>query len=394
MSDNWASHSQLTQYRHCPQAWQYNQIRRLTALDRDDVKVEMHFGAWWHLLLAVDSLERGRKKGSLQQLPQRLSAVDDGPVIDGKTLEIVEVDMVIVLAADWWAKQPAEHHEEWINRIGEPLPTRLANLYRSWYERWENDIETEAPLAVEVSWTRELPPMPGPDGYTNPDTELLGYVDEVYFDEKRGMVVVRDHKTAKGLPTQSTVDDMMDSQLQLYAWGASPTITGWGYGKIQATAYDRARMVAPRPPQLTLSGRLTYRDGKPMIGGTDLHTYLQWCREGVEYPGVKKDGTGAGVYLPEEAIVEQLSTPASQSIWFQRTLTPLNGNLIKAHLRAAVDSAHDIILTRARVEVAGEAARNLSNGCRWCDYVSLCRAEMVGGPDGDYVLADHNLRQR
>jgi len=250
-------------------------------------------------------------------------------------------------------------------------------------------------------WKRKLPSLR--DGQ-DPVVDLLGYVDEVYLDTRRHVVVVRDNKSGKQLSTQTTADDMLDSQLQFYAWGASPEVSSWGLGKIQATAYDRVRSVKPSPPQLTMGGRLAMRGGEPSIGQCDLHTYLQWAngptsnkegtevRDGQWYPGTR--GHEPGWYLPEQSVIEKLSSPATKSVWFQRTLTPLNTNIIRSHLRAAVDSAVDLASTRARAAGTREAARNMGKECRWCDYNKLCRAEMVGGAEGEYDLIDLNLRVR
>jgi hypothetical protein len=281
--------------------------------------------------------------------------------------------------------------ETWADRIGEACPDRLAAMYERWHHQWwHSDIKHERPLAVELGWGRDLPAMR--DGEV-PNTRLVGYVDEVYLDARRNLIVVRDHKAHKSLSTQTTADDMMDSQLQFYAWGASPEITSWGLGKVAATGYDRIRTVKAKTPVVTQSGTLS-----KSITDFDLGTYIEWARgpegNGVPYPGRAKDGSGAGLYQIEPAIVEKLSTPASTSAWFQRTLTPLNSNLIKVHLRAAVDSAVDLAASRRRAKESGEAARNLTSNCRWCDFVKLCRAEMVGGPGGEYELADMYLRAR
>jgi len=225
----------------------------------------------------------------------------------------------------------------------------------------------------------------------------------VYLDRKRGLVVVRDTKTGHDLASQTAADDMMDSQLQLYAWGITPLVKDWDVGRVGAVGYDRVRSVAPRPPMLTKSGRLAVRGGEPSIGQCDLRTYLDWAKgedgAGVPFPGMKADGSAAGFYQAEDSVIEKLSSPAAASIWFQRTLTPLNVNLVRTHLRSAVDSALDLAASRARVERTGEAARNLTKSCRWCDFAALCRAEMIGGParDGDsaaYDLADFKLRRR
>jgi hypothetical protein len=385
----WASYSQLASHRKCPQAWFYGYERRLEKVDPEDIAVERDFGSWWHMLLAADSIDRGTKLGSLKWVPEELGSVDTAPRIKAKTAKPGEV---FALARDWWRGQTPLTQETWTARLGESLPERMDALYLRWYEQWwDSAIRYESPLAVELKWRRELPSLPGPNGDTHPNAILVGYVDEAYIDTTRHLTVVRDHKVSRGLGIQTVADDMMDSQLQFYAWGASPTVTSWGVGPIQATGYDRARMVKAKTPQVTQAGSLS-----KSITDFDVRTYVEWAKgpdgNGVPYPGRAKDGSGAGLYKAEPALIEQLSRPAATSGWFQRSTTPLNRNLIRAHLRAAVDSAADLALSRARVEVEHEAARNLTSGCKWCDYVKLCRAEMIGGPDGEYDLTDMNLR--
>lgn len=384
----WASYSQLVNHRKCPQAWMYGYERRLEKIDPEDVRVELEFGNWWHMLRAADSLKRG--KDSIKHRPRMLKSVDNGPTMPA---DMADPSGVLGLAENWWGQQTEYTWSVWAERIGEALPDRLEALDQRWRAQWAEELETEIPLAVEMSWGRDLPALRGAFGVVHPNTRLVGYVDEVFKDRRRNAVVVRDHKAHKQLGTMTTADDMMDSQLQFYAWGASPDISAWGLGKVQATAYDRVRMVKPKQPVVTQSGTLS-----KSVTDYDLATYVEWARgpdgQGVPFPGRSKDGSQAGLYLAEDGVIEKLARPATVSAWFQRTLTPLNSNLIKVHLRAAVDSAADLAQTRARAQVTGEAPRNLTSGCRWCDYVGLCRAEMVGGVSGDYELSDYKLRQR
>lgn len=390
----WASYSQLTTHRLCRQRWNYAHRRRLEHWDPNDPPVHRDFGSWWHALRAADSIERGRTLGTLKYAPETLSTIDDAMVLPGTT----SPHDVVVAANMWWATRPSDVQDLWVDQLGEPLPERLTNLYARWIDEYADDRAHEEPLAVEVRWQRDLPPVTRPEGVRTGYGTLVGYVDELYRDRKRGLIVVRDHKSSKALAPTTAADDMMDSQLQLYAWGMGPLVTEWGLGPIRAVAYDRARSVAPQPPKLTQSGRLAVRDGQPSVNGTNLQTYLQWAAgpdgEGVYFPGAKKDGSAGGYYTAEPNIVEKLSSPAARSIWFQRTLVPLNVNLIKAHLVAAVDSMLDIHETVARVERTGAASRSLTSACRFCDFVKLCRDEMVGGTDGAYDLSDYLLRER
>jgi hypothetical protein len=377
----YASHSSITTHRECPQRWFYRSVRGLRKIEGDDAAVERDFGSWAHAMWAADALERGRALGTLKWVPDELTTVDDGPTLKAST---ATVDEVLGLAVVWWAKQNDAVKSVWLERLGQDLPGRLEYVFARYVERWAAEREAEEPLAVELHWERRLPPVEQPGrGLVDPKAVLVGYVDKIYRDRRRGIIVVRDHKFHKKLGTQSTADDMMDSQLQLYAWGASPIVTAWGLGPIRATQFDRVRMIKPSQPAVTASGGLS-----KSTTDYDLHTYLTWARQGVTWgeegkffaSGPRKDLPKFGRYEVEEKEVERLSTPSAIAAWHQRTgPTPLNANIIKAHLRAAVDSALDMQNTYERARIEQAAARNLGSACRWCDFSELCRTEMFGG---------------
>lgn len=394
MSEHWTSYSGLTTHRHCPQRWHYAHVQKLERIpDPSDVPVEMEFGSWWHAIRAADAIERGIAKGSLRWKPEEIRTVNNGPTFSTEQENLVEA--LFEGAQRWWDTLGREVQDVWISRLGEPLADRLSYVDQRWRDRWVDDLAHEEPLAVEFKWTRELPTLPQPDGRrVDPETSLIGYIDEILFDAKRNVVVVKDHKTTGAqLGMQSVIDDMMDSQLQLYAWGASPEVTKWERGPVQAVAYDRVRTVKPKTPKLNQSGTLS-----KTVTDFDYHTYLAWAKGpdglGQPYPGLKKDGSGAGFYQPEQWLLDDLAGASVVGKWLRRTLTPINRNVVRAHLRAAVDSALDIQLTRERIELSQEAARNLGGGCKYCVFVDLCRAQMMGGPEGEYTLSDYKLRQR
>ena len=382
------NYSQINQHRKCPQKWHYSQLKTLRTIDTGQPSVALGFGSWWHALMAADSITRGLAAGTLLSMPDQVTTVDGGPVFT-PTEDGLPVEVVLAESANWWATLPNEAQEEWTKRLGTTLFAQLTNLYRRWLARWEAERANEQPVGVEVEWERDL--VAG-------GQVLRGTVDEVYWDIQRGILVARDHKTAKTFMDTSAVGDMMDSQLQIYAWGVSPLIEqlvngpdtrgalAASGGKIGATAYDRVRSPQPKTPELTISGTL-----KKSVTDYDLDTYADWCEDGVPYPGRGKTGEHAGVYLADPKIIEKLNAPVERAKWFQRSLTPLNANLIAEHLRAAWDTGQDMKRTRARVERSGAAPRNLSRDCSWCDYSALCRAQMIGGADGDYPLADYGL---
>lgn len=392
-----AHYSSLTMHRKCPQAWYYRYTLGLKQPDQT-VAPERDFGSWWSAIRAAEALERGRQFGSLKQEPRTIQPIDGGPKFDMKTLVVQDV-MEAALA--WWQTHHSKTDfdgktaaELWDERLGKPLPELLPLHFDRHQDMYQEQNKTEQPLGVEVFWRR---PLPSPndswqtEGY--PDMVLIGFIDQLFWDTQREMVVARDDKTSKQL-RNSTVDDMMDSQLQLYAWGADPLVREWtgNQHSIRAVSYDRVKSIAPKPPSLTLAGRLRQHKGEPTVGMTDLKTYMDWVESKPEFPGTKKDGSGAGIYEAEDKVIEVLKTSAAQANWFQRTQTPLNRNIIQTHLRAAVDSAVDMYRTTNRVAERHEAQRNLTNACTWCDFANLCRAQMVGGADGSYELDQFYLK--
>lgn len=408
------AYGQITTHRTCPQQWMYKHHRRLEKVDPMDARVELEFGLWWHALRAADSIERGLLHGSLQWVPDKIATVDGGPTIELGSLEDLRAEdehggvhlvrRVLTLADEWWKGRTQVELEAWETRIREDLPTRLRKVDAAWRERWSEDLLYERPLAVELYWRRDLPSLTdkGTGEMHDTATTMVGYVDEVYFDDRRNLVVARDHKAHKALAARTSAEDMMDSQLQVYAWGASPVVSSWGYGPIRATAYDRVRSAAPKSPSITASGTLS-----KSVTDYDLATYLAfaagpdgegvpWGEPGAVYASGAKKGQPkpSGLYTAEESVIAKLSDPAALSAWHQRTLTPLNRNVVTTHLRAAVDTAGDVRRTRERAVETGEAARNLSKGCQWCPFAELCRAEMTGGARGEYDLESMFIRPR
>jgi hypothetical protein len=432
-----AHYSALTAHRDCPSKWHYRYVLRIKQPDFGP-KPEMHFGSWWGALTAAEALERGRRYDSLKADPtgSHIQGPDDSPKFDQRT---VTVSDVFDAADAWWRTRDPETVEEWVTRLGQPLPERLRALYARWMDEFAAERANERPLGLEVFWRRNLPRPKNDAAWSGAEgdlagVELIGYIDEVYLDVSRNIVVVRDRKSHKVLKPSSAQSDMMDSQLQLYTWGASPIISAWGHGAPRAVAYDRARSVAPKQPEVTKTAGTLSKS----VTDYDLGTYLEFVRtdtrptaeieawlterrearealgmsdrsETEEYvsnlpagafwgefgafvqSGANKGKPKFGVYQEDSKVVEKLSTPASRSIWFQRTRVPVNRNVVIGHLRAAIDTATDAWRTTQRFEATHDAARNLGRSCDFCDYAALCRARLMGGADGDYDLLEFGL---
>lgn len=375
-----ATYSSITTHRKCPQMWKYRYVDRL-GRDGETAAPALEFGSWFHAVRAAERLTKGRTEGTLLAEPPTITTVDGGPEFPA---DDAVPDDVLDAAADWYARLGADKHSQWESWLGQALPDRLAGAFTGWRNRWADEARNEAVLAVEHRWER---PLPMPKGYDGPPVSLFGYIDEVYRDRRRGITVIRDCKTSKSIDRVSAMDELMDSQVQLYAWGLIPQCGQWGVPSPRAVSFDRVRATAPKTPSLTKSGRLS-----KSVTDYDLETYLEWVGDGVPFEGLKKDGSGAGVYKVEEAEVARLSSDGARRMWFRRSLTPLSVGVVRMHLRAAVDSVEDIARTRVRVERAGEASRNLVGVvCKWCDFAELCRAQAVGGVGGGFDPAEYGL---
>ncbi len=383
---DWASYSAFGTFRACPQRWKYAYLQRLSKpASADDAKVELNFGIWWHALRAAYSIETGWARGTLLFCPRTLGTpagdlvVGNPTHVGGDPKEFSLPERVRRAAMLWFGQLPEEHKAQWTERLGDTTLGRLEELDKRWWLQHGKDDLTEDPIGVEVKWTRKLPS----------GLELLGYIDYIYRDLKRGIVAARDYKTQKQLDSQTAADDMMDSQLQLYAWGVTPLLKEKGL-QVAALSYDRVRSVKATTPKLTQMGGLS-----KSVTMYDWVTYLEWCREGQDYPGRTKDGSQAGTYELDEDHLAFLKGPLWTSRWFQRTLVPLNRNLVISHLRAAQDTAAAMEALAPRLAETDEAPRNLSHdNCRYCDFSALCRAQMFGGPEGEYAPENFGLVAR
>ena len=407
------SYSSLTLHRQCPQAWAYRYVR---GLDRVGSAVARDLGSWWHLVRAMDSLQRGLAMDSLRSVPRKLSTGDNDlrltlatsdltsniPIPaagskyrlpNGKTLP-VSSEVAIAISAAWWRTLSGEDKDAWVEESGEPLPDRLAAMETRYVARWADDFASEVPIAVEHKFERDVPNGSG--------AVLPGFVDLIYLDTRRNLVVVRDAKSNKALAAADAADDLSDSQTHLYAWGVQPDVQEWGLGPVTALSYDRARSAMPKQPSLTQAGALS-----KSVTDYDLATYREFAA-GPDGQGVSwgeeetyvKTGKRAGEpkwgrYVEDPVLVEKLSSPSALSIWHQRTLTPVNYNIVSTHLRSVSSTQVEAKRTVLAMAEHGEAPRNFNRLlCSWCDFNKLCRAEMIGGVEGTYDPSDYGLTER
>lgn len=379
------SYSQLNKFRQCPQAWRYAFIERLDRPE-DDVNIPSEFGQWWHALRAADNIERGREVGSLRHAPSTLR-VGDRVTIPTDTTALVET--VTQTAEEHWRRVSPAEQDETVSLLGDTIPARLAALDSRYRDRY--DLSVEEPVAVEVGWGREL--VPG--------VRLGGYVDLVLRDRSRNLTIVRDYKCSKSLDGRTVADELLDSQLSFYAWGIAPRVAEWGVPGIKATSYDMVRSIAPKTPVVTKTGTLS-----KSVTDYDLPTYLAWAAgpdgDGVPWgepdefymSGPRKGQPKWGRYTTDPKVVQKLDMPSERNKWLRRTLDPMNVNLVRSHMRAAVETATLLRDTRDAAIARRESPRNFSFLCNWCEFASLCRAQLIGGPDGEYEPEDYGLARK
>lgn len=381
------SQSNLNLHRECPQKWTYRTLRGLDRRPSLNFPAALVIGSWWHAVKAAHAITRGRDLGSLPEdrIPETITTVNGGPILPNTAT----VGDVFEEMSAYWSRLPALERASYVDQRDESLLDTLNRLWDRHLARWGEDEKHEHPLAVEFPFRKRITT-------TDDGTEMYleGIADEIYLDTRTGMVVLRDSKAEADLPAATLADDMMKSQLQVYGWGLNGVVKEWGHGPIRMISYDRIRTVRPATPKVTVSGSLAKTPSD-----YDLTTYLAWAEAGVpwgkvgEYvaSGANKGKPKFGVYEVEPKVVENLSKTAEQDKWSRRTLTPLNKNIVMSHMRAAVGTALDVENTKARVSEHGEATRNFGRQCGWCPFAELCRAEMVGGPGGDYDPEDYGL---
>ena len=385
--DVYTSYSSLTTFQGCPQRWNYSNVRKLRKQEKD--RTYLDAGSWWHAVRQVNSLTRGMAHGSLKVVPEKVKLPNGEYVVVTDDLD----ERFWEALGMWWESLTGEVKEVWSSGYGDDFPTRLRDLDGTWRKHWADKLKHERPLATEMWWKRPHEFQLRGQVAT---LRLGGVLDELVWDDERQSLIVRDFKTTGAqLQPRTTLDDLMESQPQLYVWGVYPTIATWGLPSLERVQleFDRTRIGKPSTPRVNADGTLS-----KSVTDFDYYTYVAWAKgpDGAGVPwgevdkfyasGPRKGQPKFGTYTLDEELAEQLNTPEVWAKWFQRSSSPLNSRVVKSHLQSAVDTARAIIDMRERIEQTGEAARHFGFNCKRCDFVELCRAEMVGGRMDDFPL--------
>lgn len=366
-------------------------LRFLENLEADKPERILYLrGTAFHAVVAADLLERGSSLGSLRNFPTSLKLTGDTNldiewvkrtegfkqwvepyILSGGERTLLTADSVIEALETWEQAQGNERREEIKADLGESLTDRISNTWARYKLHWQDRMAAELPLLVEFEWER-----PAPNGM-----RLQGRVDAVVYDQTDALTIVRDTKTHDSWPSEpDAVLDLMNSQLHLQAWGIAPALRQMTEAKVggsqgpalvpQAVEFDRVRIKKPTTPKLTTKGLLS-----KSITDFDQYTYTDWCQS--------EEAASAG-YEWEEAV----SKRASETEWFRRSMKPLSMNAVAAHVKSMQRQAK-----RASELVAQDAAIQPQKACAWCPFLSLCRAEIIGGRPEEFHPSEFGLRK-
>lgn len=392
-ADNYVSFSSLDTFRRCPQMWNYRYNERLES-DKEEDKFSLKLGSWWHALRAVDSIRRGIEAKSLRFVPETISVDDDWSYSPRTTAAPLRAKDVILAMKEWFIRLAPDLKAEWIEAIGENPVKRIASMDRIYQRRWALQLAAEHPIAVEYGWRRELPG-------THKPVVIGGYVDEIVLDTRRGVVIIRDHKTANRIEADPS-GDLLNSQLPFYAWGVAEKLGEWGY-RAQVLQFDRIRTKKPTEPKLTATGTLS-----KSVSDYDADTYFRWAKDGVHWGAEGeyiKTGRNAGkpkfgIYELDQQVLADLTTPTAQATWADRSEMVVNPNVLNAHVLAAAFTADQTIATNMFIETHGEgtaAPRNYGRTCNFCEFKQLCTFDLMAGAGSELSadeLAEMGLRKK
>lgn len=365
------SYSALQVLAQCERKYALRFIEELQA-DRPDKPAPLR-GTAWHGVKQANLLWQGAVAGSLLVQPDSIQVVkgydleikwtagNGLPYVNepgfGEGVKELNAFTIIDHLKWWWDQQETSYQEEMTAEFGDTLPNRMSNLVQRYGLHYLNDGERYTPLLTEYEWSRKAP-----NGKT-----LQGRVDAVLMDNELGLVVVRDYKTHASWPSEpDAVLDLMDSQLHLQAWGVAPLLKEHGLLP-QMVQFDRLRFKKPTEPKLTTKGLLS-----ASVTDFDSYTYVEWCHE--------------NNIDPDQAVIDKCD--AKTDAWFRRSQKPLSMRAVEAHVKSAQKQ-----VIRAEGLDPDTATLVPSKDCSWCDFLSLCRAEIIGGRPQNFVPQDYGLRK-
>lgn len=181
-----------------------------------------------------------------------------------------------------------------------------------------------------------------------------GVIDEV-DKTPNGLKWLTDHKTFTRLPNE----DHRWKNLQSAVYLRAVQMNGW-WDNLAGTCWNYVRSKPPTRPQILKSGKLSEKniDTLPSV----VHSVL------------KENKLKPANYSKLIQSAEQ-----NRNNYFFRIFTPISNRVVDKVFNGFVDTAREI------VEHHGyKFDMNIDRHCDFCDYESICRAELTGS-DVDFV---------
>ncbi len=228
-----------------------------------------------------------------------------------------------------------------------PLARQLIKGYIS---NWKSlDLEM---LWVEKEFSIEI----------SPGITLIGKIDGLARDSRKMRWLV-EHKTCKKMPGEEV--RIYDTQVLLYA-GALPFMDE---EPVNGVIWDYLRTKLPTKPHLLKSGGLSVAQSID----TTKEVYLQ---------AIRKHGLDPRGYVD---ILEHLETKRDQ--FYRQVKLPMNDIMGQNILHELITTSEMLIGLEHEYKEGGinHCTRNLTRDCSWCDYNTLCHAELRG-EDTEYLL--------
>lgn len=318
------SHSKISSWRSCQQAWHYHYDEQLSPkrLERP-----LHLGSWVHACLeAYYGPTRDWRTGHKSYLDQYNKMLPD---------ERFRLDRGN-------SKKRSEDPDDY-----EPLPMQVERIVRSYIWYYEKNTLTkvnERTLGVEM-----------PFWLDRGDYILHGIIDRIYIDLDLGedFVIIEDHKVWTEIPDESQFHTM-DPQLTIYLPGAEALGV-----QAQAVEYNYAVSSPPGLPKYNKDGSLK---GYNKADGT-VNTAWTNTDYPTLYRSLKAKGLDPADYLSVLAPLQR------KSPYLQRHRLARNPSVTAKILAETDTTVHEIMAHERTV-------RSIGRGCTYCPYVNLCRAEL------------------
>ena len=221
----------------------------------------------------------------------------------------------------------------------ENLIDMVTNIMEGYFSYYKNDPLKPLPFKgkfAEHEFTVEL----------TKDIILTGVIDMIVEDPKLGIGIM-DHKTHKILPT----GDIAYSNIQsaLYAWAMTQLEE---FPNPQFMVWNYIRWKEPTKPKLLKSGKMS-----TSLGDTTWRVYRKALIEAGLDP---KD---------YEEVKAQLE--GRESEFFVRQYLPINKTIME-------NIKEDTIETATQIQTTNYKDRNITRDCNYCEFYSLCQAELKG----------------